>query len=73
MAPDHEQTTDLGQDEFRQQARQRRSGGVIGEYIHLLRTTKKWWLTPIVLALLLVGFFVGLSGTAVAPLIYTLF
>ena len=33
---------------------------------------KKWWLTPIILTLLLIGVLVVLSGTAVAPFIYTL-
>jgi hypothetical protein len=38
-----------------------------------LRQNKKWWLAPIVVMLLVVGFLVFLSGTAVAPFIYTLF
>ena len=38
-----------------------------------LRHTKKWWLAPVVLILLLVSALVMLSGTAAAPLIYSLF
>ena len=34
---------------------------------------KKWWLAPIVLAVLLIGALVVLSGSAAAPFIYTLF
>ena len=34
---------------------------------------KKWWLLPIVGALLLMGLLICLSGTAAAPFIYTLF
>ena len=34
---------------------------------------KKWWLTPIVLVLLLAGAAIFLSGTGAAPFIYTLF
>lgn len=47
--------------------------GVVGEFIDFLKTSKKWWLTPIILVLLLVGAIVLLSGTAAAPFIYTLF
>ena len=38
-----------------------------------LLSNKKWWLTPIILALLLVGALILLSGTVAAPFIYTLF
>ena len=47
--------------------------GVLRESWQWLRHNKKWWLAPILLGLLLVGVFVVLSGTAVAPFIYTLF
>ncbi len=39
----------------------------------LLRTTKKWWLLPIVLVIVVFSLLIFLSGTGVAPLIYTLF
>ena len=48
-------------------------GGLIREYLAFLRYNKKWWLTPIIVLLLLFGVIVVLGGTAVAPLIYTLF
>ena len=39
-----------------------------------LKVRKKWWLTPIVLFLLLIGLLIVLSqGSALAPFIYTLF
>ena len=47
--------------------------GFLRELWEFLATNKKWWLTPIVLALLLVGALIMLSGTAAAPFIYTLF
>ncbi len=53
-------------------AREQRPG-LLAELIYFLRTNKKWWLTPIVLVLLIVGALIFLSGTAVAPFIYTLF
>ncbi len=59
-------------DEFIQLA-QGHSGGLLREYIDLLRSNKKWWLAPIIIFLLLAGVIVVLGGTALAPLIYTLF
>lgn len=47
--------------------------GIVGEFADFLKHNKKWWLTPVILALLLVGALVLLSGTAAAPFIYTLF
>ena len=39
-----------------------------------LRTRRKWWLTPIVLFLLLISLLIVLTqGSALAPFIYTLF
>jgi hypothetical protein len=49
------------------------SAGVVAEFAHLLKHNKKWWLTPIILILLLLGLLVVLAGTAVGPFIYTLF
>ena len=57
---------------FASQAQQARPG-LLWEMWEFLRTNKKWWLTPIVLALLLVGVLTMLSSTAAAPFIYTLF
>jgi len=50
-----------------------RDTSVVREFTEFLRNNKKWWLAPIVLALLLISAFVVLSGTAAAPFIYTLF
>jgi hypothetical protein len=41
--------------------------------IGFLRANKKWWLAPILVAILLLGLLVVLGGTAAAPFIYTLF
>jgi hypothetical protein len=48
-------------------------GGLLAEYKDFLLHNKKWWLIPIVIALLLVGVLVILGSTAAAPFIYTLF
>ena len=49
------------------------STGLLREYLDFLCHNKKWWLIPIIVALLLVGVLVILGGTAAAPFIYTLF
>jgi hypothetical protein len=57
---------------FSRQA-ERPASGLLRELFDFLRLNKKWWLTPIVLVLLLVGALAGLGSTAIAPFIYTLF
>jgi hypothetical protein len=47
--------------------------GTLGEFLHFLKHNKNWWLTPIIIVLLLLGILVVLGGTAVGPFIYTLF
>jgi len=47
--------------------------GIVGEFGDFLLHNKKWWLTPIILVLLLVGLLIMLGGTGAAPFIYTLF
>ena len=59
-------------DEFAKEAQQA-SIGLLREFFAFLRHNKKWWLTPIILALLLVGLIVIFGGSAAAPFIYTLF
>jgi len=58
--------------DFRQQVDQSQPG-FFREYVNFLRHSKKWWLIPILLALLVIGVLVVLGGTAAAPFIYTLF
>ena len=58
--------------DFLQEAQGKRAT-LVQEMFGFLVENKKWWLTPIVLAVLLLGLFVALSGTAAAPFIYTLF
>jgi hypothetical protein len=58
--------------DFTQQAQHTRTS-FLGELWIFLRYNKRWWLTPIILVLVLVGFLLMLAGTAAAPFIYTLF
>ncbi len=47
--------------------------GFFSEFWYFLRNNKRWWLTPIVLILLLVGVLVLIGSSAAGPLIYPLF
>ena len=47
---------------------------IIREFWEFLMVRKKWWLTPIVVMLMLLGALIVLTeGSAIAPFIYTLF
>ena len=47
---------------------------IIREFWDFLKIRKKWWLSPILIILLLMGALIVLTqGSAVAPFIYTLF
>jgi hypothetical protein len=59
--------------DFEMAAAKKQSRGLFAELLGLLNQTKKWWLFPVVIAMLLIGLLIVLSGTAVAPFIYTLF
>ena len=48
--------------------------GIAGELVAFFWQHKWWWLTPMILALLFVGFLVIFAqSSAIAPFIYTLF
>lgn len=58
--------------DFTRAAEERRTNFLV-EFWQFARSNKKWWLTPIIVILLLVGVFVLLGSTGAGPLIYTLF
>ena len=58
--------------EFKNAAGQKQ-GGMLSEFVYFLKTSKKWWLAPIIVILVAFGVLVFLSSTAAAPFIYTLF
>jgi hypothetical protein len=64
---------DQKQNEFEKAATQEGGRSFIGELWDFLRDNKKWWLLPILVVLLLFGVLIFLSGTGLAPFIYTLF
>jgi hypothetical protein len=47
--------------------------GLVREFWDFLRYNKAWWLTPIIIVLLLVGVLAGLFATGAAPFIYAIF
>ena len=48
--------------------------GIIREFWSFLRERKKWWITPIILFLVMLGaLLVFAKGSALAPFIYSLF
>jgi hypothetical protein len=55
-----------------QQADQK-SASLLSELFSFLLHSKKWWLTPIIVILILLGLISFLGGTGAAPFIYTLF
>ena len=56
-----------------EQAGDEAPASIVAEFVYFLRENKKWWLAPILIVIALVGVLVCLSGSGVAPFIYTLF
>lgn len=65
--------SDQAPSEFEKAAAEKPRGGFVGELWGFMKENKKWWLLPLILALVIFGILIFLSGTGVAPFIYTLF
>ena len=51
-----------------------RRSSLVGELWAFMRVRKKWWLLPIIIAMLLVGaLLIFAQSSALAPFIYTIF
>ena len=59
--------------EFEKAASEQRRGSLLRDLWGFLKHNKKWWLLPILIILLVFGLLIILSGTGLAPFIYTLF
>ena len=58
--------------EFQREAEQKQPG-ILREFVDFLRYNKAWWLTPIIIVLLMVGGLMFLAATGAAPFIYAIF
>jgi hypothetical protein len=48
--------------------------GILKEFWDFLKVRKKWWLTPIIVVMVLLGALIFFSqGSALSPFVYTLF
>lgn len=56
-----------------EKAGQEGKSSFLGELLAFLAHNKKWWLTPIILSILLLGVLIILGSSAAAPFIYSLF
>ena len=72
MATSSPEKSPSSESDFSRQAEEP-SPGLLREIWDLLRYNKKWWLIPIVVAVLLGSLLVFLSSTVFAPFVYTLF
>ena len=59
--------------EFEKHARGAASHGLLHDLFSFFWQSKKWWMAPLIITLMLVGVLVFLSSTAAAPFIYSLF
>jgi Family of unknown function (DUF5989) len=50
-----------------------RQKGALGEFVAFAFQNKKWWLTPVIVLLLVASALIILGGTGVAPFIYSIF
>ncbi len=58
-------------DQFARQAEQA-PPGLLKEYWHFLRYSKKWYMMPTIVLLLLLGLLVALSASGLMPFIYAI-
>ena len=49
------------------------SSGLLAEYLRFLSKNRKYWLTPIIVFLLLIGLLVMLGGSVAGAFIYSFF
>ena len=63
---------DVERDDFARSAEGRQPGFFM-EMFWYLRTNRKWWLTPVIVFVVVLGLLVVIGGSGAAPFIYTLF
>jgi Family of unknown function (DUF5989) len=65
--------TEKSHNDFARAASETRRGGLYLELWHFIRGSKKWWLIPFLIPIVVMGALMLLAGTGAAPFIYTLF
>ena len=53
--------------------RQASDPGLLADFWDFLKTSRKWWMLPLLVVFLALGVVLVLAHTAAAPFIYTLF
>ena len=61
------------ENKFKEAGNQSGNSPLIKEFLDFLMHSKKWWMLPILIIMLLFGILIILGGTGAAPFIYTLF
>ncbi len=69
---EHQSKNDLDDDAFVRES-EAKPPSIVTEFVDFLVHNKKWWLTPIIVVLLLLSVFAILTNSAIGPLIYVLF
>jgi hypothetical protein len=64
---------DPKENEFERAAAEQGKGGLLSDLWGFMKENKKWWLLPLLIVLLLMALLILLTGTGLAPFIYTLF
>jgi hypothetical protein len=65
--------TEKSHNNFARAASETRRDGLYLELWHFIRRSKKWWLIPFLIPIVVMGALMLLAGTGAAPFIYTLF
>lgn len=73
MRDEHEHRNDAQPEHELQRLARAPRTSLVRELIDFLRETRKWWLAPILIVVLLLGLLVLVGGGPAAPFIYTLF
>jgi hypothetical protein len=64
---------DSKRSEFEQAAAEQNRGGLLRELWGFMKHNKKWWLLPLLLALLILGLLTIIASSGFAPFIYPFF
>lgn len=59
--------------DFERAAAEQSRSGFFADLWGFMKENKKWWLLPLIMVLLVFAVLVFLSGTGLAPFIYTIF